>query len=158
MTREPTLLLGIAVVLVAGMYIAGNAHADVVMPPPTDCTKGSVGATGHGGPYCRADLCTRGCDKGTTCQPTQLCVVKKEAWSRAGKHFVDDVTGACSGTGICATGTCTTLDVCMPPQSRAGIKCGCRTGPGESVPWGWLLVVPGLLALRRRARARVIEV
>ncbi len=32
--------------------LAAPARADVVMPPPTDCPRGQVGVTSHGGPRC----------------------------------------------------------------------------------------------------------
>mgnify|MGYP001047283228 CR=1 FL=1 len=42
----------VSLVAAAIALVATTAAADVVMPPPTDCKRGEVGVTSHGGPRC----------------------------------------------------------------------------------------------------------
>ena len=121
------------------MTIGRGASADVVSPPPTDCTDGTTPNTGHCGPYCEPRTCTSDetCNGGT-CQSVSWCILKIVC---AGRVLPDadlsafersKFVGTCS-SGQCAQGECQSLRVCMSGAGgAAGAPASNRGGSGTA--------------------------
>jgi MYXO-CTERM domain-containing protein len=154
--------LGLAVLLAGA-----RAGADLVRPPPKECTPGSQATSSHSGPYCYPLACKarKDCKEGS-CETRRLCIVMKTLGGGRRPRdvpppVVASVVGSCD-RGKCQSGECKTMKVCVskaksehpvePPFRRAG--CGCSTGsPADEA--GGALVLLGcalLLAARRRRR------
>ena len=144
----------------AWMGATGLAHADAVPPAPTDCPNGTVGATGHTGPYCAPASCTfdSDCREGATCREEALCL----GTMSCGGHLplVDDgfpmctvetVHGLCESGRACASGTCTTRRVCIS-SSVAPSGCSCGVGVARAGLAPVFAALLGITFLRRRAR------
>jgi hypothetical protein len=138
-----------AALLLAGTLSVGSARADVVGPPPTSCPPGSTPESNHGGSYCDPADCEDGCAAGQTCQAAKLCLTRRTYRSRGGnEHMRIEVVGTCPVTGICAPGTCETLQVCVADAPKAPRRsCGCElAGAGGSASGLGLLLLCGALA------------
>jgi MYXO-CTERM domain-containing protein len=150
--------------LAVGLLWAASAQADVVRPPPQDCPVGSIGQTGHGGPYCAAARCSASapCRTGV-CQQTKLCLLMRTMGG--GRRIeprppVETVTGSCAGNKKCSVGKCESVRVCVPKATRARqgeltlAGCGCTVGQagvvGCPLLLGALVVVLALVRRRRR--------
>lgn len=154
-----------AAALVLSAWLAGAAHADVVRPPPPDCTPGSVGTSSHSGPYCYPALCGAGCGEGKACESRKLCIVKKTLGGGRRPHdrpppVVDSVVGSCD-RARCASGECKALRVCVAkrrkseapveaPVRHAGCGCSVAAPPEAAAGPLALLLALGLFGLRRR--------
>ncbi len=145
-------------IAVMGVGVAGLAYADAVPPPPTGCPNGTVGATGHTGPYCAPASCTfdSDCREGTTCREEALCILPLQCGglrpADAGVCTVDSVTALCEGAQACASGTCTTSRVCVATSVAPSTGCGCGVASAHA---GLAPVFAAMLCvtfLRRRAR------
>jgi uncharacterized protein (TIGR03382 family) len=130
------------------------ARADVVDEPPSDCPSGTVGRTGHQGPYCAPAPCDDACEG--TCEEVGLCLTTHTStWSGYEPYTWQEVTKTCDGPGDC-TGedTCDVGPRCvLPPTDSAVVatgRCGCgAVGAGPTVAFGLGVAV---LALGRRRR------
>jgi len=137
--------------LVAG---ASDAAADAVPPEPDDCPPGSVGRTGHEGPYCSPTTCASdsSCPRmGQECREVALCV-KTETVPRGGRPY----DGA--PETITREGDCETAMRCVDPGAleEGGDDdggCGCAVvRPGSGLAG---LAAAGVLALLVVARRRL---
>ncbi len=156
---------------------AGQARADVLMPPPPSCPEGSVGEECHGPGRCRPLSCAGhdDCAPGMICQAASLCIRQVNCSGRA-MIYVDSVEGSCAGGAACDDGVeCHTQTICVPgdrpPPDDADVGadgaadadggfevarwgCDCRVGgrsPGVGAfGLGMLAVICVLLFRRRR--------
>lgn len=124
-------------VVAFGLSLAGTAAADVVPPEPTDCPAGSIGATCHGGPFCRPDTCDTqaDCDAGFICEDTQACISTIDCGGIGGPAPTDAFEGLCGGDGSCATGTCEARKLCLPEGGATAVSSSATTsgaGAGAS--------------------------
>lgn len=97
------------------LFAAAPAFADVVPDPPMNCVDGSIGTTGHCGPYCVPTVCTTDadCDEGKVCKDTDLCTEKVDC---GGGYTFTEVTAECAEA--CPSGSaCTIQKVCVTPSS-----------------------------------------
>ena len=125
---------GLVALWLAMMTTGRGASADVVSPPPTDCTDGTTPNTGHCGPYCEPTTCTSDetCNGGT-CQSVSWCIVKIVCAGRVAPdadlsaYERSKLVGACA-SGQCAQGECQSLRVCMTGAGGAGAG-GAVAGP-----------------------------
>ena len=146
------------VIGLAWIGAAGVAYADAVPPPATGCPNGTVGATGHTGPYCAPASCTldSDCREGTTCREEALCILPLQCGglrpSDAGLCTVDSVTALCEGAQACASGTCTTRRVCVASSVAPSGGCACGVGSAHAGLAPLFAAMLGITFLRRRAR------
>jgi len=155
-------LAALAVILLWG----SSARTDVVRPPPRDCPAGSIGRSGHSGPYCSPAMCrtSADCRGGAACEVAKLCITPKTLHNRRRPDsppvVVERVTGSCAGGKKCEDGRCQSVRVCMPkaqkrPTSAAVLAgCGCSVGWTGGVGWALGVVALGALALVRRGSRR----
>ena len=144
-----------SLVLSAVLASASAARADAVPPPPRNCPDGSVGETGHFGPYCRPLSCANDGEcavygPGFTCQPTSLCIEIVEYTDWNGQTYqVETVTGTCAPDASCppnakcddspkcSTGASTTTSSSSggsTSDAASGATTGPGPGPGAPVP------------------------
>ena len=158
------------------LLVSGAARGDAIPPPPTDCTAGTEGNSGHNCTYCSAKTCTgqSTCAADTTCQAVKRCVETVTCVNRSGSWPAEHISGSCP-SGACGTGTCKTLQICMASQPDAEIPqldskspqpggdaaafqpnrgCKCELDPGKATSAApiWLLVAAAIVLCCRRRR------
>lgn len=116
------------------LSFASTAAADAVPPEPTDCPDGSIGATCHGGPFCRPDTCDTqaDCDPGLVCADTQACISTVDCGGIGGPAPTDAYEGPCSAGGSCTEGTCQTTKLCLPEGGTTAVSSGATTSSNAS--------------------------
>jgi MYXO-CTERM domain-containing protein len=120
----------ICLAAIAALLLSAPARADVVMPPPTDCPRGQVGVTSHGGPRCEIEA-PKDCPNGWDGALGGTCILRP-----------------CANDSECGEGKeCVEHAVCLEPFQDEYYDYGEdeREEHGENEPRG-LLRSPGLLA------------
>lgn len=152
--------LASASLALAGLLTVGSAAADVIGPPPTTCLDGSVGASDHGGPYCRPLRCSSDadCKDGRVCRKLALCVGTFSGGGDRPKGepppTYQDVIARCDKAdrsackcpsdssrpkwGGATRGKCEALQVCFktPPEGSVSPTTDKATDPSKKKPAG----------------------
>lgn len=176
----PPLPFGAVVLAVAlaVVLLTSGAWADAVPPPPEGCPAGSLGNTGHLGPWCEPTTCVTDSDcpePGTwraprsgeplVCREQSLCVERRalpggsppfRADTRGGGERLI-AAGVCGGPqGCAAPARCETAKRCVV-AGAAGTSRGCGCSMAADRPSAAWIAASTLLVVwsaRRRNRRR----
>lgn len=110
--------------LTAALFAVSQAHADVLPPLPEDCPDGTEASACHGGGYCYPVRCAgrAGCDDGYSCQQRDFCIGTiycGGGWEPDATP-VETVEGPCENGAPCISGSCQTVEVCVPSSGTGG--------------------------------------
>ncbi|MBK04402.1 MAG: hypothetical protein CL920_35890 [Deltaproteobacteria bacterium] len=104
------------------LFFSMNVYADVVPPPPTDCSKGSQPTTSHAGPYCKPYTCNDVADcqpAGLVCSSITLCIETVSTQCGRVPCTLKKVLGTCADPTTCKS----------PAKCETGTRCVDKADP-----------------------------